>query len=443
MAINLESIRRAYRARYGADGDVSRQIAIEYLQQVPGAIQELRKEEDAKVQKYFEDAPDLEPFKGYNASEKQAVLKWSEMWKESAAILAKRNVSEEDKLFHTERQDKIEAALKQFKLETDFYIGKRNEIIDVGNNLHPITTDKQRILYNRFITNEYRENRVVDFNTGKSKWGQRVEEVMNEEGNFVQSFTYDFEDIYTFKNPIASASQSDINKYQSNEVKIMNLTNSLADGDLSREVSEERIRSLVTTLYSDRGVWTSEYMDNFVQNVYADMFDAGFGETELGKQLSSADNAQFFKNFNQIEGEQEKLDYLKDTLKTVNIKNSWIDFNTNVRMKAWDETRQRKQEEPVDDKDQKVPSELIVAREKDKATKQNIQNQLNALDEDINQPSVDLGNGFTVYRYQGGFVVLGTKKPFIYNSENPPPAEALFSSTNAIRKKYGVEVKLP
>jgi hypothetical protein len=52
---------------------------------------------------------------------------------------------------------------------------------------------------------------------------------------------------------------------------------------------------------------------NFVQNVYADMFDAGFGETELGKQLSSADNARFFKNFNQIEGEQEKLDYLKDT----------------------------------------------------------------------------------------------------------------------------------
>ena len=362
MAINLESIRRAYRAKYGADGDVSRQIAIKYLQQVPGAIQDLRKEEDSRVQKYLQDVPDLEPFEGYNADERKAVLQWTEMWKESARALAQRNISKEDEEFHVNRQTNIRAAMKKFEQETQFYIGKRDEIIDAGNNLHNIVTDKQRILYNRFITNEYRQNRVIDLETGKSKWGERVQE--NELGELQTS--YDFEDILTFKETIPVEDKNAVKDHKNNEVKIMNLTNRLADGDLSREVSEERVRSLVTTLYSDRGAWSSEYMDNFVQNVYADIFDGNFGETELGKQLSSADDARFFENFKQIEGEQKKLDYLKDTLKTVDIKDSWIDFNTNVRMRAWDETRQRREGEPDDNRDQKTPTQIRVAEDKAK-----------------------------------------------------------------------------
>ena len=102
---------------------------------------------------------------------------------------------------------------------------------------------------------------------------------------------------------------------------------------------------------------------------------------------------------------------------------------------------------PVEDEDKagttKTPTEIRVAEDKERRRKKGIKNQLSVLDKNADQSNVDLLNGFTAYRYKDSFIVIPTNKTFIYNKDNPPPSEIIFSSTDAIRKKYGVEVKLP
>jgi|21_taG_2_1085346.scaffolds.fasta_scaffold05974_3 hypothetical protein len=91
----------------------------------------------------------------------------------------------------------------------------------------------------------------------------------------------------------------------------------------------------------------------------------------------------------------------------------------------------------------KTPTQILVSQDKERKRIQSITKQLNVLDEDPTQPNIDLGNGFTAYRYKGNFVVIPSNKTFIYNQDNPPPSSMVFNSTNAIRKKYGVGTKLP
>jgi hypothetical protein len=93
MAVNLESIRRAYAGKYNVKGDVSKQLSIKYLNQVPGAIQELAKEEKSRKEEYYKNSPDLEPFKGYNASEINFVLSKKKEWDKAAKALSKRFIS--------------------------------------------------------------------------------------------------------------------------------------------------------------------------------------------------------------------------------------------------------------------------------------------------------------------------------------------------------------
>mgnify|MGYP003132328706 FL=1 len=441
MAVNLESIRRAYAGKYNVKGDVGRDLSIKYLNQVPGAIQQLAKEEELRKEKYYEQSPDLEPFKGYDSESRDFVLSKKKEWDAAAKALSKRGVSEEEALELTQKQNQIENALQTFKDDTDFALGFRKQIIEAGNNIHPLTTDENRIIFDRFVTNEYMSNRVIDPDTGKSKWGPRVEE--DENGN--KQISYDIEDIYSFKDGVPKVSESNKKAQVANEEKLMKFAIQEEGRGFSRDVSEQNIRNLTNTLYSKTGVWTGQYIDNFVEDTYVKSFEPEFLETNLGKQIQKKD-PMFFNKLSQIEDQETATSYMKNMLRKVDIKEDWVNFNTNVRMQTWDAIRADKESmqtaENVE-QSEKTPTQIRVAEEKQRKKIQSITRQLNTLDEDPTQPNIDLGNGFTAYRYEGNFVVIPSNKTFVYNQDNPPPSSMVFNSTNAIRKKYGVDVKLP
>ena len=441
MAVNLQSIRRAYAGKYNVKGDVSKDLSIKYLNQVPGAIQQLAKEEELRKEKYYEQSPDLDQFKGYNSEERNYVLNKKKEWDAAAKALSKRNVSEEEALELTQKQNQIENALQTFKDETDFYLGTRKQVVETGNNIHPLVTDERKIILNRFVTNDYRSDREIDPDTGKSKWGKRVEE--DENGN--KQTSYDIEDIYSFKDGVPKVSESNRKAQVANEEKLMKFAIQEEGRGLSRDVSEQNIRNLTNTLYSKAGVWTGQYIDNFVEDTYAKSLEPDFKETNLGKQIQKKD-PMFFDKLFQIEDQETATSYMKNMLRKVDIKEDWVNFNTDVRMQTWDAIRADKESMQSDesvDKPAKTPTQIIVAEEKQRKKIQSITKQLNTLDEDPTQPNIDLGNGFTAYRYEGNFVVIPSNKTFVYNQDNPPPPSMVFNSTNAIRKKYGVDVKLP
>ena len=377
MAVNLESIRRAYAGKYNVKGDVSKQLSIKYLNQVPGAIQELAKEEASRKEQYYKDSPDLEPFKGYNANEIDFVLSKKKEWDEAARMLSKRNISEQESLELTKKQREIEDAIQMFKDETDFYLGKRKEIIRVGNNVHPLVSDEDRIIFNRFVTNDYRLDREIDFTTGKSKWGKRVEE--DALGNI--STSYDIEDIYTYKEKIPKVSESSKKSQAAAEKELMKFTLQEENKGLSRDVSEENIRTLANTLYSKAGVWTGQYIDNFVEDVYARAFEGGFGETNLYKQIIEKD-PEFFTKLSQIKDQETAINTMKNMLKKVDIKEDWVDFNTRVRMEAWDAIRADKEKaKEIESKEtRETPAEILVAENKAKKAAETNKNAFASLE---------------------------------------------------------------
>ncbi len=362
MAVNLESIRRAYAGKYNVKGDVSKDLSIKYLNQVPGAIQQLAKEEGLRKEKYYEQSPDLDQFKGYNSEERNYVLNKKKEWDAAAKALSKRNVSEEEALELTQKQNQIENALQTFKDETDFYLGTRKQVVETGNNIHPLVTDERKIILNRFVTNDYRSDRVIDLETGKSKWGQRIEE--DENGN--KQISYDIEDIYSFKNGVPKVSESNRKAQVANEEKLMKFAVQEEGRGLSRDVSEQNIKNLTNTLYSKTGVWTGQYIDNFVEDTYTKSFEPDFGETNLGKQIQKKD-PMFFTKLSQIEDQEVAKDYMKNMLRKVDIKEDWVNFNTNVRMQTWDAIRADKESmqtaENVE-KSEKTPTQIRVAEDK-------------------------------------------------------------------------------
>ena len=94
-------------------------------------------------------------------------------------------------------------------------------------------------------------------------------------------------------------------------------------------------------------------------------------------------------------------------------------------------------------KDPNVPTAIKVAREKARIEEKLLLEATKDLDNNPNQPQVNLGNGFTAHRYEGKFIVIPENKAFVYNKDNPPPPNLVFSTTDQIRQAYGADPLSP
>ena len=119
----------------------------------------------------------------------------------------------------------------------------------------------------------------------------------------------------------------------------------------------------------------------------------------------------------------------------------WKKSYTAEAKERFDDMKERYDQSQV--KDPNVPTAIKVAREKAIREEKNVIEATKVLDKDPNQPQVNLGNGFTAHRYEGKFIVIPENKTFVYNKDNPPPSNLVFSTTDQIRQAYGADPLSP
>tara|TARA_R100001510_G_scaffold56613_1_gene62541 strand:+ start:10274 stop:11335 length:1062 start_codon:yes stop_codon:yes gene_type:complete len=340
MAINLQSIRRAYNAMYNTSGNARVKLATQYMKMIPGGIQQWAKESSKRVEAYKKNSPSLDPFRGYNASELKYVLEWKAEWDSHAKQLAKKNLSDEERAYHTGEQNRIEQALTTYKDETERYNVVRKQVVDNYNNMHPMVTTEDKLMYDNFFRGEYRPDRKVDMNTGSSTWGTQVIG-NNEDGQYLSGM--EINDIYSI-NPMPVLLESDKNWQTTSENRVFNRVKSLANNkQVSPDIAKNQLQTLYSSLYDPRRIWAGDYIDTWVGKIKADMLEDfnKFSETTLGKKLNEADK-QDFESFKDLLKSPEKIDdVLKNLLKKAggNIKEDWINFNTTVSMNVFTDLR--------------------------------------------------------------------------------------------------------
>ena len=119
----------------------------------------------------------------------------------------------------------------------------------------------------------------------------------------------------------------------------------------------------------------------------------------------------------------------------------WKKSYTAEAKERFDDMKERYDQSLTEDPN--VPTAIKVAREKARREEKNVIEATKILDKDPNQPQVNLGNGFTAHRYEGKFIVIPENKTFVYNKDNPPPSNLVFSTTDQIRQAYGADPLSP
>jgi hypothetical protein len=338
MAINLQSIRRAYNAMYNTSGDARVKVATEYMKTIPGAIQEWAKESGKRVEAYKKNSPSLDPFKGYNQTELKNVLEWKAEWDSHAKQLAKRNLSDEERLFHTGEQNRIEQALLTYKEETEAYTALRKQVVENYSNKHPSMTDEESILWDQIYRNEFRNDRTVDLRTGKSTWGTQVSG--DDQSGYITN--YAINDIYEYQQGMPVLSATDKNYQTKMEQAVFNRVKALAtDKSVKSSLARVEITSLYNSLFNERNIWAGDHIDTWVGKINADI-DSNFEEFEksaLGEKLKNVD-LEDFNNLKQLDSKSREAT-VKNLLKRAgkNIKEEWVDFNTMVSMSVYDAKR--------------------------------------------------------------------------------------------------------
>ena len=136
-----------------------------------------------------------------------------------------------------------------------------------------------------------------------------------------------------------------------------------------------------------------------------------------------------------------KEKYDKDPKYQKTVQELWKESYTAEAKERFDDMKERYDQSLTEDPN--VPTAIKVAREKARREEKNVIEATKILDKDPNQPQVNLGNGFTAHRYEGKFVVIPENKTFVYNKDNPPPSNLVFSTTDQIRQAYGADPLSP
>ena len=390
-----ESARRMFEAQYGVNGDGKTKVATQYLQRLSSDIVDISAMIDEKRQ--------------------EATEEWGKK-RETTLSSVKNNPTARAKL--AEQLDAMKKDYDQaIRKSTGLLTGKKakqeaaNELATINSKIQAITDDYAAM------------DRVLNQTGTYSKANSPLEGADNAYAYSKiskENFIYKDDGVYV-KRP-SDGKEVRLSEYKSPKVVwdagIETAGSTLVDIGDKKNVKipwnnlKENLTLTANKLINDK---------NFDSLVFDDIGSLNFAE------------------INKVD--QEK--YYADDAYRGQIKKAWKEFYLDEGKRRHDAVVLANKPSPTSPSTLKTPTDIIVDEDRQRKKIQSITKQLNTLDEDPTQPNIDLGNGFTAYRYKGNFVVIPSNKTFVYNKDNPPPSSMVFNSTNAIRKKYGVDIKLP